>query len=110
MDEEAAVLKSFGARALAPSTRAIGWFALLEEFLNVKSVLNPLSPNVEEVPMSKMPRKKFLGRYVGSLSRGEAPHGSRCRRRYDVQEGVQRMKRGGGLHPARPDWWLPKSF
>ena len=24
-----------------------------------------------------------------------------------VQEEAPRMKRGGGLHPARPEWWPP---
>ena len=47
------------------------------------------------------------GRWVGALGRGEAPHGSPWRRPCDEQEEAPRVKRGGGLHPARPDCWPP---
>ena len=42
---------------------------------------------------------------MGALGRGEAPNGSRWRCRCDEQEGAPRLKRGGHLHHARPDWW-----
>ena len=48
-----------------------------------------------------------MGRWVGALGRGEAPHGSPWRRPCDEQEEVLRVKRGGGFLPARPDWWPP---
>ena len=48
-----------------------------------------------------------VGRYLGALGRGEAPHGFRWRCRCDEQEEAPRLKRGGGLHPARPGGWPP---
>ena len=45
------------------------------------------------------------GRQVGALGPGEAPHGSPWRRPCDEQEEAARVRRGGGLHPARPDCW-----
>ena len=53
MDEKVAALKSLGARAPAPNPSAIGWFALLEEFWNIKSVSDPLFPNVEDMPSER---------------------------------------------------------
>ena len=45
--------------------------------------------------------------WCGALGRGEAPLGSPWRRPCHEQEEAPRVKRGGGLHPARPDCWLP---
>ena len=49
-----------------------------------------------------------VGNKVVALGCGEAPHGSRWRCRCDEQEEAPRLRRRGGLHPARPDWWPPK--
>ena len=45
-----------------------------------------------------------VGRYVGLLGCGEASRGPRWRCRCDEQEDAPRVKRGGDLYPARPDW------
>ena len=50
MDEEAAVATNSDARATAPSPGTGNRLALLEELLNVKSVFDPPSPNVEDAP------------------------------------------------------------
>ena len=52
-------------------------------------------------------QKMQVGRYVGALGRGEAPHGSRWRCCCDEQEEAPRLKREDGLHPARPACWPP---
>ena len=48
-----------------------------------------------------------VGRWVGALGLGDVPHGSPWRRPCDEQEEAPRVKRGGGLLPARPDCWPP---
>ena len=48
MEEEGAAARSSGARAPAPSPGTGNRFALVEKFPNVKSVSDPLSPNVED--------------------------------------------------------------
>ena len=48
MDEEEAATRSSGARATAPRPRTGKRFEVVEEFLNVNSVSDPLSPNVED--------------------------------------------------------------
>ena len=50
MDEEVAAVTSSGAQATAPSPGACNRFALVEEFLNVKSVPDPPSQNVKDTP------------------------------------------------------------
>ena len=50
---------------------------------------------------------EYAGREVGVLGRGEAPLGSPWRCPCDEQEEALRLKMGGDLHPARPDWWPP---
>ena len=50
MDEEAAAVTSCCARATAPSPGAGNWFAMVEEFPNVKSVWDPPSRNAEDAP------------------------------------------------------------
>ena len=47
------------------------------------------------------------GRSVGALGREEVPHGSRWSCCCDDKEEAPRLKRGGGLHPARPGWRPP---
>ena len=50
VDEEAAAVRSLGARTTDPSPSAGNRFPLVEELLNVKSVSDPPSPNVKDAP------------------------------------------------------------
>ena len=49
-DEDTGAATSSGAQATAPSPGTGNWFALVEEFPNVKSVSDPPSPNMEDAP------------------------------------------------------------
>ena len=51
--------------------------------------------------------RPLRGRWVGALGCAEAPHGSPWRCSCDEKEEAPRLKRGGDLHPARPDLWPP---
>ena len=50
MDEEAAAMTSWGARATAPRPRGNGRFSLAEEFPHIKSVSQPPSPKMDATP------------------------------------------------------------